>query len=156
MNREDFAKLVGAGVDRADYLPVAFLLANGYACAGYYHSSVNEGLTSACILLNARLIELQGANGGSRPSIQDFNEFLEEIVVGLCVPEGKGESPPRADTYGKSIPLMAIPFEQMAVVYPVAHIGALMRRAEPQPSRRPGFLDLSKSELLNLLRMKLW
>ena len=47
MNREDFVKLVGAGVDQGDDVPVAFLLANGYACAGYYHSSVNEGLTSA-------------------------------------------------------------------------------------------------------------
>ena len=93
------------------------------------------------------MIDLQGASGGGRPSIQDFNEFLEEIVVGLCVPEGKGESPPRPDAYGKSIPLMAIPFEQMAVVYPVRHISTLMRRAEPQPSRTSGFLDLSKSEL---------
>ncbi len=164
MNRDDFLKLVGVGSDNDQYVPVAFLLCNGYACAGHYNSTVNEGLTSTCVLLNARLIELQRSNSGSsQPSIQDFNEFLEEIVVGLCEPNGKGESSPRTDAYGKSIPLTAIPFEQIAVVYPVAHIGALLRRAEQQmpraeqqQSRLPSFLDLSKSELLNLLRTKLW
>lgn len=157
MNRDDFVKLVGVASDNDQYVPVAFLLCNGYACAGYYHPTVNEGLTSTCVLLSARLIELQGANGGSsQPSIQDFNEFLEEIVVRLCEPNGDVEASPRADAYGKSIPLTAIPFEQIAVVYPVAHIGALMRRAEKQQSRLPSFLDLSRSELLNLLRTKLW
>ena len=38
----------------------------------------------------------------------------------------------------------------------VARIGALLRRAEPKPSRVPSFLDPSKSELFNLLRTKLW
>lgn len=38
-------------------------------------------------------------------------------------------SSPGTDAYGKSIPLTAIPSEQMAVIYPIAHIGALMRRA---------------------------
>ncbi len=51
---------------------------------------------------------------------------------------------------------MAIPLEHIAVVYPVAHIGALMRRAEKRHSRVPSFLDLGKSEPLNLLRTKLW
>jgi hypothetical protein len=157
MDRDDFAKLVGVGSDGEEYVPVAFLLDNGYACAGHYHTAVNEGVTTTCVLLNARLIDLKGADGGgNRPSIQDFNEFLEEIVMGLCKPDGKDESTPRADAYGKSIPLMAIPFEQIAVVYPVAHIGALMRRAEKKQSRMPSFLDLSKSELLNLLRTRLW
>ena len=140
MNRDDFVKLVGVASDNDQYVPVALLLGSGYACAGYYHAAVNDGLATTCVLLNARLIELQGANsGGNRPSIQDFNDFLEEIVMGLCDPNGKGESSPRSDAYGKSILLMAIPFEQMAVVYPVAHIAALMRRAEQQESRLPTF-----------------
>ena len=105
MNREDFVKLAGVASDD-QYVPVAFLLCNGYACAGHYHAAVNEGLTSTCVLLNARLIELQGASSsGNRPSIQDFNEFLEEIVMGLCEPDGKGDSTPRSDAYGKSKPV---------------------------------------------------
>ena len=39
MNRDDFVKLAGVASDKAEYLPVAFLLCNGYACAGYYHSA---------------------------------------------------------------------------------------------------------------------
>jgi hypothetical protein len=157
MNRDDFVKLVGVASDKGEYLPVAFLLCNGYACAGYYHAATNEGLASACVLLNARLIELRGENrGNGQPSINDFNEFLEEIVVNFCEPGGNGESSPRTDAYGKSIPLTAIPFEQIAVVYPVAHIGALMRRAEQQKIRPHGFLDLNKSEIIKLLRTKLW
>ena len=157
MNRDDFVKLVGIASDNDQCIPVAFLLGNGYACAGYYHSTVNEGLKGTCVLLNARLIELRGENKVSgQPSINDFNEFLEEIVVNFCEPSGKSESSPRTDAYGKSIPLTAIPFEQIAVVYPVAHIGALMRRAEQQKIRPHGFLDLNKSEIIKLLRTKLW
>ena len=156
MDRDDFVKLAGVASGDDQYVPVAFLLSNGYACAGYYHPSVNEDLVSTCVLLNARLIELQKASGSSQPSIRDFNEFLEEIAMGLCEPSDETDASPRADAYGKSIPMTAIPFDQITVVYPIAHIGALMRRAEPKQSRLPGFLDLSKSELINLLRTKLW
>jgi len=168
MNREDFLKLVGTASDNAQYLPVAFLLHNGYACAGYYHPAVNEGLHSTCVLLNARLIELQSETKTvGRPSINDFNDFLEEIVADFCKPrDQEEEAGAPSDAYGKSIPLTAIPFDQIVVVYPVAHIGALMQRAEKQqqqerdkqaePPRPLGFLDLNKSEILNLLRTKLW
>ena len=65
MNRDDFLKLVGLASDNDPYVPVAFLLRNGYGCAGYYHPTVNEGLTSTCVLLSARLIELQVATRAS-------------------------------------------------------------------------------------------
>jgi hypothetical protein len=157
MNRDDFVKLVGVASDDDQHVPVAFLLSNGYACAGYYHAAVNEGLTSTCVLLNARLIGLRGENKVSgQPSINDFNEFLEEIVVNFCEPSSTGESSPRTDAYGKSIPLTAIPFEQIAVVYPIAHIGSLMRRAEQQKIRPHRFLDLNQSEIIKLLQTKLW
>lgn len=157
MNREDIVKLIGAEANSTEYLPVAFLLSNGYACAGYYHSAVNEGLVGTCVLLNAHLIELQGDNqGAGRPSIGDFNEFLEEIVVKFCEPNDEGQAPVRSEVYGKSIPLTAIPFDQIAVVYPVAHISALMRRAKQQEKRLPTFLDLNKSEIIGLLKTKLW
>ena len=157
MNRDDFVKLVGVASDDAEYLPVAFLLCNGYACAGYYHAAINKGLGNTCVLLNARLMELWGekkANG--QPSINDFNKFLEEIVVNFCEPSGKDGSSLRTHAYIKSVPMTAIPFEQIAVVYPVAHIGALMRRAEQQKIRPHGFLDLNKSEIVKLLPTKLW
>ncbi len=157
MNRDDFVKLVGVASDDDQYVPVAFLLCNGYACAGYYHPPVNKGLASTCVLLNARLIELRGENKVSgQPSIYDFNEFLEEIVVNFCEPSGNGKPSSRTDAYGKSIPLSAIPFEQIAVVYPVAHIGSLMRRAEQQKIRPHRFLDLNQSEIIKLLQTKLW
>ena len=98
------------------------------------------------MLLNARLIELRGENKVSgQPSINDFNEFLEEIVVNFCEPSSKGKSSPRTDAYGKSIPLTAIPFEQIAVVYPIAHIGSLMRRAEQQKIRPHRFLTSTRA-----------
>ena len=87
MNRQDFLKLVGAE-SNADYLPVAFLLRNGYACAGYYHSAVNEDLVDTCVLLNVHLIELHGDNRApGQPTIYDFNDFLEEIVMDFCSAE---------------------------------------------------------------------
>lgn len=110
------------------------------------------------MLLNARLIELEIGNHGTRPTISDFNEFLEEIVARFCAPGGNGDKPTeaRSDLYGKSIPLTAIAYEEIVVVYPVAHIGALMRRAEERQSNVPRFLDLDKSEIVSLLRTKLW
>jgi len=157
MNRDDFVKLVGVASDDDPYVPVVFLLCNGYACAGFYHATINKGLASTCVLLNARLIELRGKSKvSSQPSINDFNEFLEEITVNFCEPSGKDGSSPRTDVYGKTIPLMAISFEQIAVVYPIAHIGELMRRAEQKKIRPHLFLDLNKSEIIDLLRTKLW
>jgi hypothetical protein len=176
MNRDDFVKLVGVASEKAEYLPVAFLLRNGYACAGYYHSAVNADLVGTCVLLNARLIGLLGDNrANGQPSINDFNDFLEEVVVDFCESDGKSSPTPRAGITGKSIPLTAIPYDEISVVYPVAHIGALMRRAGMQEqqdgsqqgaanpnqsssrkNRLPTFFDLDKSEIINLLRIKLW
>lgn len=171
MNRDDFVKLVGVTSEKAEYLPVAFLLSNGYACAGYYHAAVNADLVDTCVLVNARMIGLLGENrAAGQPSINDFNDFLEEVVVDFCQTDGKGNPAPRPGIPQKSIPLTAIPFTQITVVYPVAHIGALMRRAGmqqqdesqqaspsgSQKSRLPTFFDLDKSEIINLLRIKLW
>ena len=157
MNRDDFVKLVGVASGDDQYVPVAFLLSNGYACAGFYHATINKGLAGACVLLNARLIDLRAKSKASgQPHISEFNDFLEEITVNFCEPSGKDGSSPRTDTYGKTIPLMAVPFEQVAIVYPIAHIGELMRRAEQKKIRPHRFLDLNKCEIINLLRTKLW
>jgi hypothetical protein len=164
MNRDDFVKLIGSESAGSDYVPVAFLLRSGYACAGYYHGAINNDLSSTCVVLNAHLIELQDGNGSAgRPSIHDFNDFLEEIVTTFYGPERQpGDALTRRPQYSKSIPLAAIPLDEIAVMYPVSHIGALMRRAEEvertasQGKKRPTFLDLDRSEIINLLRSKLW
>lgn len=57
---------------------------------------------------------------------------------------------------GKSTLLTAIPFDQIVVIYPVAHIGALMRRAKKEAKRLPTFLDLNESEIIALLKTRLW
>jgi hypothetical protein len=175
MDRNDFVKLIGPDSAAGESLPVAFLLRSGYACAGYYHASVNSELKSACVVLNAHLIELQDNHGSTaRPSIHDFNDFLEEIVMTVYNADPAQEVPARGAAYGKCIPLAAIPFAEIAVMYPVAHIGALMRRAEemrraePKPQTGeasnlepadkavPSFFDLNRSEIIKLLRLKLW
>lgn len=157
MNRADFIKLIGAESANAEFLPVAFLLRSGYGCAGHYNESLNKDLTGACVLLNARLIEIRGAqSSGHRPTIQDFNEFLEEIVLDFYeLEEGEG-SKAKSDLYGKPIPLTAIPFEEIAVIYPVPQMGALMQQVKKEKKRVPRFLDFDQSELLRLLRIKLW
>jgi hypothetical protein len=170
MDRNDFVKLIGSGSAGSEYLPVAFLLRSGYACAGYYHPAINCDLSSTCVVLNAHLIELQGDHSSTgRPSIHDFNDFLEEIVTTFYAFEDTPpDAPIRSALYGKSIPLAAIPYDEIAVMYPVSHIGALMRRAEEmqstlppetqekQEKKVPTFLDLDRSEIISLLRAKLW
>jgi hypothetical protein len=103
------------------------------------------------------LIELRADNrDGGRPSIHDFNDFLEEIVIDFCRPKDAEQIAPHSDLYGKSIPMTAIPYDQVAVVYPMAHIGALIHRSGQERNTLPSFFDLGKSEILNLLRTKLW
>lgn len=156
MHREDFWKLVGAAKGSEDILPVALLLDSGYACAGLFSATANEGLTDTCVLVNAQLMELRTEGRASgRPAITDFNEFLEEIAVHRTGGDGAAESP-QGELYGKRIPLTAIPFDQIAVLYPVAHIGALLDRLETKDRQLPRFLDFEQSEVVKLLRTKLW
>ena len=157
MNRKDFVKVIGAASEDAEYLPVACLLRSGYGCAGYYNAALNRDLTDTCVLVNARVVQFEEPQGsGQHATIEDFNEFLEEVVMNFYKEEDK-EVVPERDLYGKSIPLTAIPYDEIALVYPVAHIGALMRRAEQQEKKVPTFLDFdNKSVIIKLLRTKLW
>ena len=155
MNRNDFLRLIGAESGEAEYLPLAVLLRSGYACAGYFNSSLNDELISTCVLLNARLMELSGGSESRRPTLHDFNEFLEEIVGSLESPDAESANP-RGDAYGPSIPLTVVPYEEIAVLYPVAQIGALLQRAREVRQGVPSFLDLNKSEIVRLLRTRIW
>ncbi len=80
MNKQDFLKLSGAAIERAEYLPVAFMIRGGYGCAGYYNAGLNDGLTDTCVLLNMRLVEFPPSPTG-QSSIHNFSEFLERIVA---------------------------------------------------------------------------
>jgi len=157
MKRSDFLRLAGAD-EGAEYAPVAGMLESGYGFAGYFNSRLNEGLDDTCVLMNARLVDLRGAEEepSYRPRISDFNDFVEEIVRQSYQSE---ETPqrPRDDAYGRSIPLAAIPFGQIAVVYPVSHIAKMMADLERERKKVPAFFDLdNKSIILKLLRTKLW
>jgi hypothetical protein len=156
MTRDDFFKLIGAESGDAEYLPVACLLRSGYGCVGYFNHVLNEGLDDACVLVNGRLIELRDTSGSSYgQSIKNFNDFLEQIVHSFDQSTSDRLSP-KADAFGTSIPLTAIPLREIAIVYPVAHISAMMQRLREDKKGPPTFLDFDKSVTLKLLRKKLW
>ena len=167
MHRKDFLKLIGADSDVAEYLPVAALLRNGNGCVGHYNAIMNAELEETCVLVNARIIEFKESRGGGRGSIQDFNDFLEDVVV--RVTDG-GEQDALAvdnDEFGKAIPLTAIALDEISVLYPVSHIRSLLERSSrasaktvstsaDEPAAIPSFLDFEQSPVLKVLRTKLW
>jgi len=161
MNRDDFQKLIGAHEADNDYLPLACLLTTGYGCAGYYNAQLNDDLIDTCVLMNARMVDLTGGETSSRNPVRDFADFIEDVVITQYNAEGEanvgGSSGPDRNKFGGSIPLTAIPYSQIALLYPVARITALMKRAENTESQIPTFLDFdNKSVILQLLRKKMW
>lgn len=159
MNRADFQKLIGTANAPEEYLPVACLLRSGHGCAGFYSGLVNNDLTDTCVLLNARLVELEG-DSEVRRRVTDFSDFIEDIVATHYRDDRK-----RSDINNTSgqdggvIPLTAIPFQEISLVYPVAQIARLLEQAEPHYNEEapPTFLDFNnKSIVLKALRTKLW
>ena len=156
MNRADFLRIVGAS-NGVEYAPVAGMLRSGYGFAGYFNSHLNEGMEGTAVLINARLVDIRGRSDSSRqPRVTDFGQFVEEIVMENYEASDEPKLP-RTDVYGKSIPLAAIPLSEVAVVYPVGHIGRLMQSLEREQKQIPSFLDFdNRSLVLKLLRTKLW
>jgi hypothetical protein len=154
MTGKDFRKLITAEAAKEEYTPVAFLLRSGYAGLGYYNSSVNEGFGDLAVFLNVRLIDLDRSAQRGGASIRDFSEFLEEVVAEETEREEADEAPAKPD-FGKAIPIAAVPLDELAVLYPVAQIGALLSRRKQQDRSVPKFFDLRKSEILSLLRGRL-
>lgn len=150
MTRNDFVRVVGGQGPKADYVPVVLLLKSGYACAGHFNEALNQGFSELVVLINAQLIELQSSQSRSKPAVRDFSEFLSELIA-------NGFESASSD-FGRPTPIAAIPVAEVAVVYPVAQIETLVRRAEHLGEGRGGnsFLDLGRSEVLSLLRTKLW
>jgi hypothetical protein len=136
MHRKEFLRLAGADQQSVEYLPVAVLLRSGYGCAGYYNTALNVGLDGSFVLMNATLIDLNSRNSESEGKLSDFNDFLEEVVIQYYK---AGEYQISTDgRLGKSIPLAAIPMNEVSVLYPVAQIGKAMQ-----------FLENSKKSGLN-------
>ena len=169
MQRAEFVKLIGGKSEGGDYIPVACLLRNGYACAGYINQSINEQYSDICILVNARMVDLREPNRRTeRGAIHDFGDFLEEFVVGMMDKKkakdgdfSDEENDPFQSRFGKSIPLTAISFDEIAVVYPVARIGNLLRQvnveAKTDTQQIPSFLDFeNKSLVVKVLKTKIW
>ncbi len=172
MNRNDFLKLIGAGSKDDEYLPVACLLRDGRGCVGFYNTSLNEDLEATCLLVNARIIEFREARsvaGGG--TMQDFSDFLEDVVSRLPENDEHQTLIPDGDQYGKAVPLTAIDLDEVDVLYPVSHISSLLERASREMSgtdvesttsadsespQLPTFLDFEQSPVLKVLRMKLW
>lgn len=158
MNREDFRKLIGAAEAQQEYIPVACLLASRYGCVGYYNGQINEGLEETCVLLNARLVELD-SNEHSKTRVSDFNDFIEDVVATHYRQSGKDAL---HENELRSIPLTAVPFDEIALVYPVAHIAELLKLAKSDEAGHdddhvPTFLDFdNRSVVMKVLRTKLW
>ena len=156
MTKTDFLRLVGGG-DGVEYAPVAGMLRNGYGFAGYFNSQLNEGMEDTFVLLNARLADIRhNVDARSHPRLSDFGEFVEEIVRENYESADEPKLP-RSDVYGKSIPLAAIPLNELSVVYPVSRISKMLKSIEPDKKTVPNFLDFdNKSLVLKVLRAKIW
>ena len=155
MNRSDLAKIIGTADGEADYAPVGLLLRSGYACFGHFNLSVNEGLEETLVVLNASLMELKAAVDHNRPSVENFREFLLEMVAAYDAGDEVDMS--TWEYLGKQIPLLAIPIDEIALVYPVSHIIGLLSQVDETKKRAtPTLFDFDRSEILALLRLKLW
>ncbi|MGE0376581.1 MAG: hypothetical protein AB7Q45_14320, partial [Planctomycetaceae bacterium] len=117
MTLNDFRKIIGAEQGGRDDLPVAMLLRTGYGCLGTYSVRTNEGLTGTVLVINAQLATFAEPTKRSRPVLEDFREFLTEFVAA-----GDDAEFPVRKEFGKPIPLAAISIDDIAIVYPVAHI----------------------------------
>jgi len=176
MQRTEFLKLIGKKLEGTEYIPVACLLQNGYACAGFIHPTTAEQFAEVALLVNAQMIDLrEPVRKNERGAIHDFSDFLEEFVLGVIEKKpksGKKKAAP-VDEYsedeeesfrsrfGKRIPLTAIAYDQIAVVYPIGRIGDLIQQVNAETKgdekKVPSFLDFENSSVVvKVLKTKLW
>ncbi len=164
---EDILQLIGVSDSpENDYTPVACLLNSGYGCVGYFNRSVNESLNDTVVLLNMRLVDLRVEESHSRRGrVADFNDFLQDVVAQHVQEESEKEDDDRSENRSDTIPLTAIPVNEIAMLYPVAHIAKLLKSAQRVThgdrshtmTEVPTFLDFNnKSIVLKVLRAKIW
>ena len=164
---EDILQLIGVSDSpENDYTPVACLLNSGYGCVGYFNRSVNESLNDTVVLLNMRLVDLRVEEGHSRRGrVADFNDFLQDVVAQHVQGESEKEENDGSENRSDTIPLTAIPVNEIAMLYPVAHIAKLLKSAQRVThgdrsqtiDEIPTFLDFNnKSIVLKVLMTKIW
>ena len=170
MLRSDFLRLIGSKADANDLIPVACLLQNGYGAAGYFNSQLNAELLETCVLVNARLVDLslrepalgEADEDGVQemiPGVTDFAGFIETVATRLSQPSDYQDDAllDASGRVGRSVPLTAIPYSQITVLYPVSQISRLMRRIEEDQNRIPTFLDFENhSIVVRVLKTKIW
>jgi len=159
MNRADFVKLIGAGQGETEYLPVACLLRSGYGIAGYYNTRLNMALSDTCVLLNVQMVELRDTTAARGRGIDDFNDFIEDVATRFYQEESDPAGGDKPNV--KTVPLLAVPMDEIAAAYPVAQITKMFQAAADEATDQnqqqiPTFFDLDKSLLLKVLRTKLW
>ena len=157
VNAEDLRKIIGVSKQPVEYAPVALLLKTGYACFGHYNGNLNEDLGQTIVVVNAQLMDVNAEAHHSGPAVEDFREFLQEIVE--AYDSNTENDLPTRNYLGKPIPLVAIPLEEIAIVYPVAQIVAMLQRLSPEmreERKAMALFDFNRSEIVNVLRMKLW
>ena len=164
---EDILQLIGVSDSpENDYTPVACLLNSGYGCVGYFNRSVNESLNDTVVLLNMRLVDLRVEEGHSRRGrVADFNDFLQDVVAQHVQGESEKEENDGSENRSDTIPLTAIPVNEIAMLYLVAHIAKLLKSAQRVThgdrsqtiDEIPTFLDFNnKSIVLKVLMTKIW
>ena len=164
---EDILQLIGVSDSpENDYTPVACLLNSGYGCVGYFNRSVNESLNDTVVLLNMRLVDLRVEEGHSRRGrVADFNDFLQDVVAQHVQGESEKEENDGSENRSDTIQLTAIPVNEIAMLYPVAHIAKLLKSAQRVThgdrsqtiDEIPTFLDFNnKSIVLKVLMTKIW
>jgi hypothetical protein len=117
-------------------------------------------------LLNMRLVDLRVEESHSRRGrVADFNDFLQDVVAQHVQEESDPQDKDRSDNPRDTIPLTAIPVNEIAMLYPVAHIAKLLKMAQrvtqgecsESSDEVPSFLDFNnKSIVLKVLRAKIW
>lgn len=100
-----------------------------------------------------------------RGRVADFNDFLQDVVAQHVQDESEKEDDDRSENRSDTIPLTAIPVNEIAMLYPVAHIAKLLKSAQRVThgdrshtmDEVTTFLDFNnKSIVLKVLRTKLW
>ena len=189
---EDILSLIGrSSSPETDHTPIACLLSSGYGCVGYFNSFVNESLSYTIVLLNMRLADLRVEEGHSRRgSVADIDDFLQDVVaqhvqadedgeesepiemplVDLRMEEGHSRrgSVSDVDDFLQDVVAQHVEADEdgeIAMLYPVAHIAALLKsatRVTPNVSSEtcsevPAFPDFrNKSIVLRVLRTQIW
>ena len=167
MDVKELGRLIGAKSGKAEYLPVAFLLKTGYACYGHYNSSLNDGLSDLCVLLNVRILDLSQSTQKTKSTVRDFSDFLEDVVVRASKSDpdstDEGDDTLARSKFGKAIPIAAVVSTTSRSSTPLRKLvhSCVARGRKHSPRHRSPHPPVrcstsTRARVLAVLRMKLW